>query len=199
MVGADDGADLFLGQRLVVQLTFVVPGKEPGDEDVQLALRQAFHQHVAALHQHRDAQQGALLQGALDGFGNQRDRRPLDRAHAHGDGVAFLQRFDLVAGFPEAGQRDARMADHHLAVQGGAHAARHAFEQRHLHQVFEVLEQFRCRRLRHVQRLGRAVDIALLIDGDQQQQLPRLQSRAQKPRFFLGHSGHSCAKNNIRV
>src|SRR5690606_36574586 len=74
-----------------------------------------------------------------------------------------------------------RVADQALAVPGRAHAPRQAFEQLHPDQVLEVLEQFGRRRLRHVQRLGGAVDVAVLLDRDQQHQLAGPEAGADEP------------------
>ena len=89
----------------------------------------------------------------------------------------------------QAGQRHARVADHGFAVPGGPHAARQPLEQRHLQHVLQVLEQLGRRRLRHVEHLGRAVDVALLGQRHQQQQLPRLEARADEPVGVVGHGG----------
>ena len=111
------------------------------------------------------------------------------RAHPDLAEAPGLQGDEFVVRLVQAGQHHARVADHGLAVPGGLHAARQALEQRHLQHVLQVLQQLGGGRLRHVEHLGRAVDVALLGQRDQQQQLPRLEAGADEPVAVVRHGG----------
>src|SRR5690349_24267660 len=79
------------------------------------------------------------------------------------------------------------MPDHGLAVPVGSHASRLALEQRHAEHVLEVLEQLRCRGLRHVQHLGGAMDVAFIAYRGEQHELARLEARTNEPGRGRGH------------
>ena len=92
-----------------------------------------------------------------------------------------LQRVEFVVRLVQVDEHHARVADHGLAVPGGLHAARQPVEQRHLQHVLQFLEQLGRGRLRHVEHLRRAVDVAFLGQRDQQQQLPSLEPGTDEP------------------
>ncbi len=187
MAGTGDGADRLVRQRLVAQVAGFRPGEHTPHHDVDPALLQALQQHRAGLDLQRDAQARVLLLHQRHRRRQQAQARRGDGADAHLAVVPRLQRADLVMGLVEARQRHARMADHGFAIPGGPHAAGQALEQRHLQHVFQVLEQLGGGRLRHAEHLGRAVDVALLGQGHQQQQLPRLEARADEPVVVGAH------------
>ena len=59
----------------------------------------------------------------------------------------------------------------------------------HLQHVLQILEQLGRGRLRHVQHLRGAVDVAFLVQRDEQQQLARLEARADEPVGVRRHGG----------
>jgi hypothetical protein len=176
-----------LRQGLVAQRGLVVLREQARDQHVALALGHALHEHVAGLDQQRHPQAGMRVLHRRDGLRQQHQAGRGDGAHADPAEAACLQRLHLIVGLVEAGQRDAGVPDHRLAVPRGPHAPRQAVEQRHVEHVLEVLQQLGGRRLRHVEHLGGAVDVAFLGDGDQQQQLARLEPRADEPVGVVGH------------
>src|SRR5450830_1386802 len=73
------------------------------------------------------------------------------------------------------------MANHRFAINGWSHTAWYAIEQGHAKGIFQILELFRCSRLRHVEFIGGAVNVALVVESDQQQQLSGFETGAQEP------------------
>ncbi len=187
VAGAADGADRLVRQRLVAQVAGFRPGEHAPHHDVQAPLLQPLQQNRAGFDVQRDAQARVLLLDQGHRRRQQAQARRGDGADAHLAVVPRLQRADLVMGLVEARQRHARMPDHGLAIPGGPHAAGQALEQRHLQHVFQVLEQLGGRGLGHAEHLGRAVDVALLGQGHQQQQLPGLEARADEPVVVGAH------------
>jgi hypothetical protein len=173
MAGAHDGRDRLLDQRLVAQVALVVAREQAADHHVELALREAVDQHVAGLDLQADAQRRVRGLDLRHGLRQQRDRRRGDRADAHRAEAAGLQRVDLLVRLAQAGQRHARVANHGFPVPRWAHATREAVEQLHLEHVLEVLQQLRGRRLRHVQHLRGAVDVAFFLHRHEEKQLAR--------------------------
>ena len=142
---------------------------------------QHVHQGIAVLQVHADAHQRRLLLDAGNRARQQGHGRRHDDAHFHLARQARLQGDDVVMRQGQARQGHARVAYHRLAVDGRLHAARQPVEQAHVEHLFQVLDLLGRGRLRHVQFFRRAVDVALLVKGDQQQQLPRLQAGSQEP------------------
>jgi hypothetical protein len=54
-------------------------------------------------------------------------------------------------------------------------------EQRDAERVFQILQQLRRRRLRDVQQLCGTVDVAFVVERNEQQQLARLEPGAHEP------------------
>jgi len=74
-----------------------------------------------------------------------------------------------------------RLANHGFPVPRWAHATRKAVEQLHLEHVLEILQQLRGGRLRHVQHLRGAVDVAFFLHRHEEKQLASLQAGADEP------------------
>ncbi len=173
-------------RRLVAQLFVTEAGRafafgNAADHEVEAAAPQLLQQHVTLLHFDANAQPRSLLLDAREGARQQGDPRRHDGADFHLAGQSGLEGNDVFMRQRQAGQRHARMTYHGLAVDGRLHAARQALEQLHAQHFLQVLQLLGGGRLRHVQLFGCAVNIALLVQGDQQQQLARLQAGTQKP------------------
>ena len=181
VAGAHDRADRFLDQFFVHEIGIVVIVENAPDREIERTALQAFEQDVARLDMGGDVQQRCALLDARDRHRQQGHRRRHDHADIDLAGQADLERDHVVVRERQAGERHARVPDHRLAVDGRLHAARQALEQLHVEHVLEVLELLGCSRLRHVQHLGCTMDIAVVVDRDQQQQLPRFQAGPQKP------------------
>ncbi len=189
MIGANHRARRFLGQFLVFEAVAVFSLEDTANHEVERALLQLFEQDVALLHVHADAQPGCVALDVGDRARHQRhggrhDHADLDLANQPG-----AQRDHVIVGQAQAGDRHARVADHRFAVDGRLHAVRQALEQAHVEHVFEVLQLFRCRRLRHVQGGRCAMDVAMLVERNQQQQLSRLEPGFQEPIGIEGIHG----------
>ena len=156
-------------------------GGELADRDVERALPQRGGEHVARIDQHEHLEAGApepdLLQRGGNKARNGAGHRP-DPQLALGAG---RERGDLVARFGQVGQHAARIANHRLAVGGGLHPPGEAIEERHAEGVLQLLEHSRRRGLRHGDVLRRLAQAAVLGDGDEERELPRLEPRAQVP------------------
>ena len=168
-------------QPFIAQPGFVLPLEQTADHDVDLALRELLDEHVARLHVQLDAQLRILARDDHDGLRDQTERGPRDGAEAHVPGKPGLERVDFLARLAQRRQRDARVTDHRFAIPVRPHAARLPLEQRHAEHVLEILEQLRGRRLRHVEHLGGAMNVAFIADRGEQHELARLESRANKP------------------
>ena len=92
-----------------------------------------------------------------------------------------FQRDDVLVRQRQAGQRRARVTDHRFTEQGRFQAARQALEQLDLQHVLEAFQLLGGSRLRHAQRLRSPMDIAMVVQCEQQQQLPGFQASTQKP------------------
>jgi hypothetical protein len=134
-----------------------------------------------------DAQLRILARHDHDGLRDQRERGTGDGAETHVSRQPRLERVHFLPGFAQRRQRDPCMTDHRFAIPVGPHAARLTLEQRHAEHVFEVLEQFRCRGLRHVEHFRRAMNVSFIADGGEQHQLARLQARSYEPRRLRRH------------
>ena len=66
------------------------------------------------------------------------------------------------------------MTNHRLAVPVGRDAARMALEQRQAELTFEFPQQLRRRGLAHAQALGGTMQIAQVVQGDEQLQMAQL-------------------------
>jgi hypothetical protein len=184
-----DGAHRLVGETFVREIGLVVRFEEPPDHDVELALREPLEQHVARLHEKMHTQVGMLARDDGHCLRQQAQCGTGDRTNAHFAEAPRLQRFELAARLRKTRQRDARVPDHRLAIPRGSHAARQSLEQRDAEHVLEILEKLRGRGLRHVEELGRAMNVALIANRDQQHELPRLESGTEKPGHAVRHGG----------
>ncbi|MHC2428077.1 hypothetical protein ACVIST_004822 [Bradyrhizobium elkanii] len=175
MLRTDEQHCLLRADLKIVELPGIDAGGNPGDDEIELERQQSRDQWRAGADIERDVHPIQLLAEILDHVDDEVDARLGDCSNGDSAELTGFVARELIGDLVEIGEHALAATDQDRPIGRRFDAARRALEQGNPRQRLDFGEHLRCSGLGDVQPLGGELQLALIVESDQQAQLAQFQ------------------------